>query len=164
MVMPNKVEETDAAAGDGAETGRRPSIVPAPAAASPELSDRPKRRTFSAKEKLRILAAADQAALSGGIGALLRREGIYSSALTEWRRLRAAGALDALEPARRGPKAVPRDLDVAARNGELAAARRQIAHLERQLVKAEAIIDIQKKLSALLGIALAPTDHLETTS
>jgi transposase-like protein len=158
--MPNKVEEIDAAAGDGAETGRRPSIVPAPAAASPELSARPKRRIFSAKEKLRILTAADEAALTGGMGALLRREGIYSSALTEWRRLRASGALGALQPAKRGPKTVP----AHPRDGELTAAHRKIAQLERQLEKAEAIIDIQKKLSALLGIALEPTDPLETSS
>ena len=77
------------------------------AAASPELSARPRRRSFTAQDKLRILAGADadRAAAVGGIGAILRREGIYSSALTDWRRQRDAGAFSALAPARRGPKA-----------------------------------------------------------
>ena len=84
--------------------GRRPTVVAAPATASPELSDRPRRRTFTAQDKLRILAETDRAAETGGIGAILRREGIYSSALTDWRRQRDAGAFGALAPARRGPK------------------------------------------------------------
>ena len=57
---------------------------------SPELSDRPRRRTFTAQDKLRILAETDRATAAGGIGAILRREGLYSSALTEWRRQRDA--------------------------------------------------------------------------
>src|SRR5664279_3062510 len=83
--------------------GRRPTVVPAPAAANPELSERPRRRTFTAKEKLRILQEADRATGAGEIGALLRREGLYSSALTDWRRQRDAGILNGLAPARRGP-------------------------------------------------------------
>ena len=70
-------------------------------AADPEISDRPRRRIFTAAEKLRILKEADQAA-GTGIGALLRRHGLYSSALSEWRRQRDAGTLGALTPARRG--------------------------------------------------------------
>lgn len=81
MVMPNKVAEMKITAGAGTEEGRRPTVVPAPAAASPELSDRPKRRTFTAGEKLRILAETDRAADTGGISAILRREGVYSSSL-----------------------------------------------------------------------------------
>jgi transposase-like protein len=65
--------------------------VPAPVAASPELSDHPRRRRFTAQDKLRILAEADGAAATGGIGAILRREGLYSSALTNWRRQRMPG-------------------------------------------------------------------------
>src|ERR1700728_3821354 len=76
----------------------------APASASPELSDRPRRRTFTAQDKLRILAETDRAAETGGISANLRREGVYSSSLTEWRKQRDAGAFGALAPAKRGPK------------------------------------------------------------
>ena len=68
----------------------------APASASPELPDRPRRRTFTARDKLRILAETDRAAETGGIGAILRREGVYSSSLTEWRKQRDAGAFGAL--------------------------------------------------------------------
>src|ERR687897_1139442 len=101
--MPNRVVEAQAAAGAGTEEGRRPTVVPAPTAANPELSDRPKRRTFTAGEKLRILAETDRAADTGGISAILRREGVYSSSLTDWRRQRDAGAFEALKP---GPKEV----------------------------------------------------------
>src|SRR4051794_9084589 len=104
--MPNRVVEAQAAAGAGTEEGRRPTVVPAPAAANPELSDRPKRRTFTAGEKLRILAKTDRAADTGGISAILRREGLYSSTLTDWRRQRDAGAFEALKPLKRGPKPV----------------------------------------------------------
>src|SRR3954449_1185183 len=103
--MPNRVVEVPAATGAGTEEGRRPTVVPAPAAANPELSDRPKRRTFTAGEKLRILEETARSAGTGDIGAVLRREGLYSSTLTDWRRQREAGALGALTPARRGPKA-----------------------------------------------------------
>src|SRR5688500_5952864 len=102
--MPNKNARTEAAAGAGTEEGRRPTVVPAPAAASPELSERPKRRTFTAGEKLRILGETDRAADTGGISAILRREGVYSSTLTDWRRQRDAGAFEALKPLKRGPK------------------------------------------------------------
>ena len=77
----------------------------APAAAAPELSDRPRRRTFTVQTKLRVLAEIDAAADVGGIGAILRREGLYSSILTDWRRLRDSGALGALTPAKRGTQA-----------------------------------------------------------
>ena len=76
MVMPNKNSRTEAAADAGTE-GRRPTVVPAPAATSPELSERPKRRTFTAGEKLRILGETDRAADTGGISAILRREGVH---------------------------------------------------------------------------------------
>jgi len=146
--MPNQ----DAAVGGGTEGGRRPTVVPAPTAADPEISDRPRRRTFTAAEKLRILKEADQAAGSGATGALLRRHGLYSSALSEWRRQREAGTLGALTPARRGPKVPPSN----PLSAELAAARRDIAQLKHRLQRAEAIIETQKKLADLLGIPLAP--------
>ena len=98
---------------------RRPTIVVAPAAVSPELSNRPRRQTFTAADKLRILAATDwvakrtdaansdqraRALETGGVGAVLRREGVYSSTLCDWRRQRDAGTLGALTPTKRGPK------------------------------------------------------------
>jgi transposase len=86
VVMPRiKDSKTPAAGGAEMEEGRRPTIVSAPAAASPELLDRPRRRTFTAQDKLRILGEADRAAgVTGGISAIVRREGLYSSAC--WRR------------------------------------------------------------------------------
>jgi transposase-like protein len=128
--------------------------VPAPDAASPEISDRPRRRTFTAADKLRILAETDRAAEAGGIGAILRRESLYSSTLTDWRRQRDAGALGALVPLKRGRK-------VAVLNplaAELAVAQRDNARLTRRLAHAEAIIDLQKKVAELLGIPLAQSD------
>ena len=81
-------------------------------AASPELADRPRRRTFIAQDKLRIQAETDRAAEAGGISAILRREGLYSSNFTDCRRARDAGAISSLNPAKRGPKiAEPNPLD-----------------------------------------------------
>src|SRR5215211_3131994 len=142
--MPNRVVEAQAAAGTGTEEGRRPTVVPAPAAANPELSDRPKRRTFTAGEKLRILAETDRAADTGGISAILRREGLYSSALTDWRRQRAAGVFDALTPARRGRKTTAPN-PLAAKMAEL---QRDHARLTQRLARAEAIIEVRWQRSA----------------
>ena len=150
--MPMLQTANDAAAGAATNGGRRPTVVAAPAAASPELSDRPRRRTFTAQDKLRILAETDRAAETGGIGAILRREGLYSSALTDWRRQRDAGAFGALAPGKRGPKtAEPNPLAA-----ELARVQRDNARLTLRLKRAEAIIDLQKKVAELLGIPLAP--------
>jgi transposase-like protein len=135
--------------------------VPAPAAANPELSQRPQRRTFSAQEKLRILQEADQAVTSGkfgAIGALLRREGLYSSALTDWRRQRDAGSLGGLTPLKRGPKISEPNPLVA----ELAKIQKENARLKLRLERAEAIIDLQKKVSDLLGAKL-PTIESDIT-
>jgi transposase-like protein len=126
----------------------------APIAASPELSNRPRRRTFTVQDKLRILAETDRAADSGGVGAILRREGLYSSNLTDWRRQRDAGAFAALAPLRRGPKAAAANPLAA----EVTRLQQDNARLTRRLVQAEAIIDIQKKVAALLGIPLASGD------
>ena len=123
-----------------------------------ELSDRPKRRTFTAGEKLRILAETDRAADTGEISAILRREGLYSTTLTDWRRQRDAGALGALKPLKRGPK----EAAVNPMAAELARAHRENAHLQRRLAHAEAIIGIQKKVASLLGIPLATPDSDES--
>lgn len=148
MVMPNMPTEPSAETGPGMEEGRRPTIVPGPVAASPELSGRPRRRTFTVKDKLRILADTDRAAGSGGVGAILRREGLYSSVLSDWRRQRDAGALGALTPSKRGPKVPPLNPLAA----ELASARRDNIRLQQRLERAEAIIELQKKVAELLGV------------
>ena len=150
MVMP-VINDGKTLAADGATTedGHRPTIVVAPSAASPEFRDRPRRRSFTAGDKLRILGEVDRAANTpGGVGAIIRREGLYSSALSDWRRQRAAGAFEALSPARRGPRvAAPNPLA-----GELAQALRENQRLSRRLERAEAIIDVQKKVAVLLGL------------
>jgi transposase len=76
--MPMLSRENDVDAGAAPDGDRKPTIVAAPASVSPELSDRPRRRTFTARDKLRILAATDRAAETGGIGAILRREGLFA--------------------------------------------------------------------------------------
>ena len=157
MVMPNNnglIDPTNAA---GHREARKPTTVPPPSAASPELSPRPQRRTFSAVAKLRILAETDRAADTGGIAAILRREGLYSSALTDWRRQRDAGAFEALKPQRRGPRP-----EVAKPAAELDQLRRENARLRQRLEHAEAIIGIQKKVAALLGMPMATTERDET--
>jgi len=157
VVMPNKVLKMPAAAGSAANRTAPPCDKQTTVPADPELSKRRRRRTFSAQEKLRILGETDRAAETGGVGAMVRREGIPSSSLTEWRRQRAAGTLTALAPARRGPKAAPPDPLAA----ELAAERRENARLRKRLERAEAIIDFQKKVSDLLGLPPVPTDSDE---
>jgi transposase-like protein len=113
------------------------------------------RRRFTADYKLRILDEADACTTSGAIGALLRREGLYSSHLTTWRQQRQQGALAALAAKRRGrPAAMPAPW--ARRVAEL---ERENARLERRLKQAETIIAAQKKLSEILGAPLAPHEQ-----
>jgi len=122
----------------------------------PEVVAKPRRRTFTADYKQRILNEADAARFSGTIGALLRREGLYSSHLVTWRRERDAGILDALTPHRRGPKSKRHPLEEE--NQKL---RRQNERLAEQLRKAEIIIDVQKKVAALLGRPIPDQDPEE---
>lgn len=141
-----------AVTGDVAEAGRSGVVDPSvPVGLRPdsEVVEKPARRRFPAKEKLRILREADRCREPGQLGAMLRREGLYSSHLTEWRRQREAGALAALAPRKRGrPARVP---PWTRRVAELEC---ENARLQRRLQQAEAIIEIQKKVSALLGIPL----------
>jgi transposase-like protein len=119
---------------------------------SPSTPARPKRRAFTAAYKQRVLREADAAAASGqdgAIGELLRREGLYSSHLTEWRRARDAGELAGLTPQKRGRK--PSKPALA---DEIARLQRQVAKLEQDLYKANTIVDVQKKLASLLGETL----------
>ncbi len=131
-------------------TNHPPSKPAVPTAAdlpTPEVTPKAQRRQFSARYKLRILHEADAATERGQIGALLRREGLYSSHLEKWRKLRAQGQLTALQEQRRGRKPTrdPRDV-------ELVQLRRELARVQTRLTQAEAIIDVQKKLSQLLGL------------
>lgn len=154
MVMPSKTGRTPATATVPVAAKQNPStVVPELAAADPEVGMPPRRRTFSAKEKLRILTAADEAAASGepgAIGAILRREGIYSSMLGEWRRQRDDGAIKGLTPCRRGPQPEP----VNPLDDEVARLRRENARLKDRLARAEQILEVQKKVSEMLAIPL----------
>ncbi len=113
----------------------------------PEVVPKAKRRRFSAKYKQRILEEVDNCTEPGQTGALLRREGLYSSHLSTWRRQREQGLLEALRPKRRGRKRK----DELER--EVVRLRRENERLQASLEKVEMIIDVQKKLSRLLGLA-----------
>lgn len=124
--------------------------------ANPEVSDKAVRRRFTAAYKRHILAEADQCG-SGGIAALLRREGLYSSHLTTWRKLRATGEIAGLQPRKRGKKPVPRN-PLA---GEMQRLTRENQRLEKRLKQAETIIDVQKKLCDILGLTVPPIEQNE---
>jgi transposase-like protein len=115
-----------------------------------EVVERPLRRRFTAAYKQHILEEADSAQGFGAIGRILRREGLYSSHLREWRKARTNSGLAALEPRQRGPKAAPVN-PLKAENDEL---RRDKARLLKKLKTAELMIDLQKKVSEILGITL----------
>ncbi len=128
------------------------SARPASAAPpNPEVRAKAQRRKYSAAEKLSVVERADAAKEEGGVGALLRQEGVYSSQLADWRRQRDAGALSALGQ-KRGRKPI-RD----SRDEEIAKLRAQVGRLEQKLEQASLIIDVQKKVATLLGISLPAT-------
>lgn len=124
--------------------------VAVPPRSPTEVTSKAKRRFFTAEYKKKILQEADACAETGQIGALLRREGLYSSHLVEWRRLREQGALAGLEPKKRGPKA--KEANPLA--GKLADQEREIARLKAENLKLQLICDVQKKVSQLLGVTL----------
>jgi transposase-like protein len=136
------------------------TVAPQPSALSrpdPEVVAGAKRRTFTAEYKLRILAEADAAAAQpGAIGALQRREGLYSSHLVTWRRERQTGILKGLTPHKRGPKSKRNPQEE-----EMQKLRRENQRLTEQLRKAEIVIDVQKKVGALLGWPLPKADPEE---
>ena len=113
-----------------------------------EVLAKAQRRRFSAEYKRRILHEADRCLRPGEIGALLRREGLYASALTAWRAARARGEIAGLAPKRRGPRA--RQVDPKDR--QIAAQERDLAQWKLRAQRAEALIEIQKKASELLGV------------
>jgi transposase len=136
-------ERTASAIRQAAQSGAPPG---------PATVAQPKRRTFTAKYKRRILREVDDARASGkdgAVGALLRREGLYSSHLTQWRKQRDAGELAGLTPNKRGRKSHNNPL--AEENERL---RCKVERLELELRKAQTIIDVQKKVAALLGETL----------
>jgi len=116
----------------------------------PEVPEKPVRRRFSAEYKVRVVEEADGCTEPGEIGALLRREGLYSSHLGKWRKQRERGTLAGLQPKKRGPKSKRGDPLV----GENERLRRENQRLSRRLRQAEMIIEIQKKASEILGITL----------
>jgi transposase len=120
----------------------------------PEVVVKAQRRHFTAEYKRRILQEADACTQSGEIGALLRREGLYSSHLNTWRYQRTRGELQGLTPAKRGRKADPQ----AAENARLL---RETVRLKAQLARAELIIEVQKKVSQLLGLPEIPLDEIK---
>lgn len=150
---PERSEGSRSAA--AAKAGAHPAASPRP---NPEVVAKPRRRTFTADYKRRILDEADAARFSGSVGALLRREGLYSSHLVSWRRERDAGVLDALTPHKRGPKSKRHPLD-----DENQKLRRLNERLTEQLRKAEIIIDVQKKVAALLGRPIPETSSEENS-
>jgi transposase len=119
----------------------------------PQVPEKPTRRRFTAEYKQRILQEADRSSEPGQLGALLRREGLYSSHLTTWRRQRDRGALAALKPKRRGRKS-KHDDPLTQENQRL---RRENERLRAKLRQAEAIIEVQKKLAEALGIPPKPS-------
>ena len=162
----NSVGVVSVRAGAGAErsVGERSepqrSGAPVPAGAlpvsrpDPEVVAKPQRRSYTAEYKLRILREAEAAAVTrGAVGALLRREGLYSSLLVNWRRERAQGMREALTPQRRGPKSKRNPMAE-----EMQKLQRQNARLNEELRKAHIIIDVQKKVAALLGHPLPDED------
>ena len=125
----------------------------------PEVPEKAGRRRFTAEYKLRILQEADHCRDTNGIGSLLRREGLYSSHLSKWRQQRQEGSLSALAPRKRGRPADKPHPDTK----RLAQVEREKRHLERRLRQAEALLELQKKVSEILGIDLppVPTDENE---
>lgn len=129
---------------DGASlTESGPGTIP-----DPEVNSNPKRRTFPAEYKLKILKEAASCREPGGIGALLRREGLYSSHLTHWRQEYERGARNGLAPKKRGRKPQARNPLVS----RLARLEKDNQNLQKRIKQAEAIIAIQKKACELLGI------------
>ena len=120
-----------------------------------EVTAKPRRRVFTAEFKRKVLAEADACTKAGEIGALLRREGLYSSHLVEWRRARDSGALAGLAPRKRGPAAkVPHPLE-----RKVVELERSLVRSERRAERAEGLVELQKKVSELLGIQLPKPDE-----
>lgn len=147
-------ERSEATRSGGSLTVERMSSASPQEVPDPEVVAQPKRRRFTAEYKLRILREADRCKGTGEIGALLRREGLYSSHLVLWRRQREEAAQAQLKARKRGRKSKAQDPRVKQ-------LEREKARLERRLKHAETIIEIQKKVHELLGIPLKNLDSDE---
>ena len=136
-------ERSDEAPRAGA--GRRSNAAP-----DPEVVAKPTRRQFSAEYRLRILEEAERCTRPGEVGRMLRREGLYSSHLTAWRKARRNGSLQGLRPKKRGAKpGESNPLSPKVRQLEA-----KVARLEKELATAHTILDVQSKISGLLGLNL----------
>ena len=153
--------DKDVVEGPEAEGARRataafgPSITSRATDPDPEVPAKAQRRRFTAEYRLGVLKQADACKKPGELGALLRREGLYSSLLTNWRRQREQGALREMDGRRRGPK--PRPIDP-----RMKALETENRRLQRKLQRAETIMTLQKKVAEILGIPLKPLDIDET--
>jgi transposase len=163
VLSPGGLAGAERSAGERSEPQRSGAAAKAGCDAVPasrpdsEVVAKAKRRTFTAEYKQRILQEAEAAAgTPGGLGTLLRREGLYSSLLAYWRRERATGIREALTPQKRGPKSKRNPLEE-----ENLKLQRQNARLTEDLRKAHIIIEVQKKVAALLGHPLADPDPEE---
>ncbi len=153
----NKTDQRTSAMGTMEGARRATGIVPMAGASAhlvgsapdPEVPEKRPRRRFTAKYKLRILAEADASTQPGQMGVLLRREGLYSSNLTTWRQQKAQGILQAMTPKKRGRKRNQTN-PLAQRVAQLEKENRR---LQDKLKKAETIIEVQKKISEILGIS-----------
>ncbi len=153
--MSSIVDLTSAPGSEGARRSTGDSGARGPEGApDPEVTERAKRRRFTAEYKLRILRKADACKGDGDVGALLRREGLYSSQLAAWRRQRDELAKAGLKARKRGPKA--KVVDPRVKQLE-----RENARLKRRLERVELMLDIQKKASEMLGIPLNHPDKDE---
>lgn len=165
--MVERLKKVDAMARlEETEGARRASVVSSNRAAAEsgggtdsEVLEKGSRRRFTAAYKRQIVEQADGCSEPGAIGALLRREGLYSSHLSVWRRQRDAGALAGLAPRQRGRKVNPQTRQTQ----RTTALEREIERLRHRLAQAETIIDVQKKVSSLLGIPLSRADTDENT-
>lgn len=156
-----KVTASAVEAGDNVSAGRdgRPAVAAATTVTpDPEVAAKPTRRRFTAEYKLQILREAESQREPGAIGALLRREGLYSTHLSAWRRERERGALETLRARRRGRKPDP----THALRQQIAALEAEHQRLQERLRQAEAIIAAQKKLSEILGLAGPPATTRES--
>ena len=156
----NSLSDSGASQGARRATGDASGSAPPPIppGSNSEVVPRAQRRHFSNADKRRILQAADRCTMPGELGALMRREGVYSSSLSTWRRQREAADLAALAPHKRGPKADPARVDALS----IAQLTRERDSLQSQLDKAQLVIEVQKKVTALLG--LLSTDNKRGSS
>jgi len=153
----NEGERSETSWSGGASIPAAAPTTKAPGVADPEVNTKAIRRRFSAEYKRRILKEADECG-PGGVAALIRREGLYSSHLTTWRKQRKSGEIAGLAPRKRGRKPVPRN-PLASENELL---RRENKRLQKRLHQAETIVAVQKKLCDLLGLTVPPIEMNES--